>query len=51
VFGAGDSKQGAMGSLYDLSQDERLGDVPRVISGTKRSECQELLQRFFASLR
>jgi tRNA(Arg) A34 adenosine deaminase TadA len=51
VFGAGDSKQGAMGSLYDLSLDNRLGPPPRVISGILKDECEGALKRFFESLR
>lgn len=51
VFGAGDSKQGAMGSLYDLSLDDRLGPPPRVISGILKNECEGTLKRFFESLR
>jgi tRNA(adenine34) deaminase len=51
VFGAGDSKQGAMGSLYDLSLDDRLGTPPRVISGILKDECESALKRFFESLR
>lgn len=51
VFGAGDSKQGAVGSLYDLSQDERLGPALRVISGIKESDCQQLLKEFFSKKR
>ncbi len=51
VFGAGDSKQGAMGSLYDLSLDDRLGPLPRVISGILKDECEGALKRFFESLR
>jgi tRNA(adenine34) deaminase len=51
VFGAGDSKQGAMGSLYDLSLDDRLGTPPRVISGILKDECENVLKRFFESLR
>jgi tRNA(adenine34) deaminase len=51
VFGAGDSKQGAVGSLYDLSQDDRLGSPPRVIRGIKQVECELLLRNFFQSKR
>lgn len=50
VFGAHDPRLGAYGSLYDLSQDERLG-APRVISGVKGTVAAELLQRFFAERR
>jgi tRNA(adenine34) deaminase len=51
VFGAADEKLGAFGSLYDLSQDERIGLVPRVVSGIKTAECAALLQDFFRSKR
>jgi tRNA(adenine34) deaminase len=51
IFGAGDSQQGAVGSLYDLSLDERLGAPPRVIRNIRAPECQGILQEFFESLR
>jgi tRNA(adenine34) deaminase len=51
VFGAGDSRQGAVGSLYDLSQDERLGSPLRVITGIKRAECESSLSAFFKQMR
>jgi tRNA(adenine34) deaminase len=51
VFGAGDSRQGAVGSLYDLSQDERLGTPLRVISNIQHKECEEMLSTFFKNLR
>lgn len=51
IFGAGDSKQGAVGSLYDLSQDERVGGRLRVISGVCISECEAVLRSFFSSRR
>jgi tRNA(adenine34) deaminase len=51
VFGAGDSKQGAVGSLYDLSLDERLGPAPRVIRNIRREVCEALLKDFFKSIR
>jgi tRNA(adenine34) deaminase len=47
IFGAGDSKQGAVGSLYDLSQDTRLGAAVRVIRGIRSAECESLLRDFF----
>lgn len=51
VFGSGDSRQGALGSLYDLSLDERLGPAPRVIRNVRAEECTQILQRFFKKLR
>jgi len=51
IFGAGDSRQGAVGSLYDLSQDERMGTPLRVISGACVLECEALLRDFFRQSR
>jgi tRNA(adenine34) deaminase len=50
VFGAADPRLGAYGSLYDLSDDERLGK-PRVISGVKAGDATAILQRFFSERR
>jgi tRNA(adenine34) deaminase len=47
VFGAADSKAGALGSLYDISNDLRLNHRFQVVSGVKESYCQELMRRFF----
>lgn len=51
IFGAGDSKQGAVGSLYDLSQDPRVGAPLRTIHGVRSTECENLLRAFFAAKR
>jgi len=51
IFGAGDSRQGAAGSLYDLSQDDRLGPSVRVLSRVKQIECERILADFFKTLR
>jgi tRNA(adenine34) deaminase len=51
VFGAGDSRQGAVGSLYDLSQDERLGPPPRVVRGINQQGCEDVLSAFFKRMR
>ena len=51
AFGAGDSKQGALGSLYDLGADPRLGPQPRVISNLRGEECAHLLRTFFTTMR
>lgn len=51
IFGAGDSKQGAVGSLYDLSQDPRLGSALRVISKVRTLECEAALSSFFKTRR
>ncbi len=51
IFGARDPRLGAVGSLYDLAIDERLGNVPRVIGGVEEEECRERLERFFRERR
>lgn len=47
VYGAQDSRMGAVGSLYDLSLDNRIGEGPRVISGVRGAEASEILTDFF----
>ena len=47
VYGAADPKAGALGSLYDVSQDERLNHRFEVVPGVLESECRELIQKFF----
>jgi tRNA(adenine34) deaminase len=51
VFGAFDPKAGALGSLYDLSRDQRLNHRLEVISGIREAECRELIQDFFKARR
>lgn len=51
VFGAMDPKGGACGSLYDLSQDERLNHRIDVTRGILQEGCSEILKKFFAKLR
>ena len=47
VFGTADPKAGALGSLYDVSKDERLNHRFEVVSGILETECGDLLQNFF----
>ena len=51
IYGASDPRMGAFGSLYDLSEDKRLGPVPRVIYGVKESDCSGILKGFFEKRR
>jgi tRNA(adenine34) deaminase len=51
VYGAGDPKWGAAGSLYDLSADKRLNHSLEVIPGVCETEGREILQRFFRERR
>jgi len=51
VFGAFDSKAGAVGSLWDVVRDRRLNHRPEVVSGVRAAESSELLDGFFAEHR
>ena len=51
VYGAADSRAGAVGSLWDVVRDQRLVPVPEVIGGVLAAECQDLLRTFFADRR
>jgi len=51
VYGAPDPKAGALGTLYDLSDDERLNHRFDVRSGVLAEESAALLQSFFRRLR
>jgi tRNA(adenine34) deaminase len=51
VFGCHDPKAGAVGSLYDISNDPRLNHQLEVTVGVRADESRELLQRFFRDKR
>lgn len=51
VYGAPDPKAGALGTLYDLSSDERLNHRFEVESGVLGDESAQLLREFFRRLR
>lgn len=51
VFAAADPKAGALGTLYDLSSDERLNHRFEVTSGVLADESSGLLRDFFRMLR
>lgn len=51
VFGCADPKAGAMGSLYDVSDDPRLNHRIEVVRGVLAEECGRLLSEFFERLR
>ena len=51
VFGAYDSKAGAVTSLMNLVQDRRLNHFVEIYDGICQRECAELLQGFFQELR
>lgn len=51
VFGAADPKGGAVGTLYDVSDDPRLNHAFAVTSGVLADECAEQLRAFFRNRR
>jgi tRNA(adenine34) deaminase len=51
VYGAADPKAGAVGSLWDVLRDRRLGHRTEVLGGVLAAECGALLREFFAQRR
>jgi tRNA(adenine34) deaminase len=47
VYGAPDPKGGALGTLFDVSADERLNHAFEVTKGVREEECADLLRQFF----
>jgi tRNA(adenine34) deaminase len=51
IFGARDPKCGAVVSLYNVLNDERLNHQVEITEGILREECVEILGRFFREKR
>lgn len=51
VYGCRDLKAGAVSSLYNTLNDERLNHRPEVVSGVREAACSEVLKSFFSRLR
>ncbi len=51
VYGADDPKAGAVRSLFNLCDDERLNHRCDIIAGVKDQESSEMLKAFFKRLR
>jgi tRNA(adenine34) deaminase len=51
VYGCDDPKTGAVKSLYNIVQDERLNHRLEVTSGILADECSKILQEFFLQRR
>jgi len=51
VYGASDSKTGAVDSLYQLLSDQRLNHQPKITSGIMAEESSALLKQFFKDRR
>ena len=49
VFGAYDSKSGALGSVFNLYCDGRIYPLPEVVGGIMEGPCQNVLVDFFRS--
>ena len=47
VFGVRDPKAGAVRTLYELLEDDRLNHRAEVVEGVRAAECREVLQEFF----
>jgi tRNA(adenine34) deaminase len=51
VFGARDTKAGAVFSVYEIGNDRRLNHTVEVTEGVCTEECSGLLKEFFKTLR
>jgi len=51
VYGAVDSKAGAIESLYRIAEDNRLNHRLKVVKGVLEKECSSFLRDFFKSRR
>ncbi len=51
VYGASDPKAGAVTSLYQLVNDERLNHRSAVLGGVLADQCAEVLSEFFRAKR
>ena len=51
VYGASDPKGGALGTLYQVNEDERLNHTFEVTPGVLQGECAEQLRAFFRNKR
>ena len=51
VYGAPDPKAGALGTLYQINEDQRLNHTFEVVPGVLQEECAQVLRAFFAERR
>jgi tRNA(adenine34) deaminase len=51
VFGAMDPKAGACGTLFNVSDSNKLNHRIEIIHGVLESDCEELLKEFFRAKR
>jgi tRNA(adenine34) deaminase len=51
VYGAADPRAGAVGSLWDVIRDPRVGPWPEVLGGVLGDECLGIIRTFFSERR
>jgi tRNA(adenine34) deaminase len=51
VFGAADSKWGAVSSLYNMAEDKRMNHQPEIVSGIFEEKTRQLIKEFFKNKR
>jgi len=51
VYGANDPKAGAVRTLYEIAEDDRLNHRCEVVEGVEAETCRDLLRGFFKDLR
>lgn len=51
VFGASDPKAGGSGSVFNITQNQKLNHSAEVIQGILEQDCEYLLKSFFATKR
>ena len=51
VFGTADPKAGACGTLYNITQDERLNHRVTLAKGVLERQCAAILKEFFSKVR
>ena len=51
VYGASDPKAGAVNSLYQVLQDERLNHETQIVAGIMAQDCGDILTKFFREKR
>ena len=51
VYGAGDSRNGAAGTVFNVLQADRLNHCVDIVGGVLADDCAELLRRFFRERR
>lgn len=51
VFGAHDPKAGAAGTLYNITEDERLNHRAQTLGGVLDAECSTILKEYFKKKR